>query len=247
MNQAPDPRRPQLYRELIEFVRLDVQGERSASRRRMFGVFLWCFLLPAVCSAAALLMVKYHVLPLRARASLDWVVLVFPVAYSLYILGSEVLAPLPAVARRGGTANVLGQSLKDTEWRARVCEAMSKTVRATPEEWRWMVESFRLDLEAIQYRTRYLTGLAGAVFFLLMQGIDTLGGDTPVDNPETWRKNPLMGWLETSSNDLSQLVGLSLFLLLLYLSGSQTYYSLKRYLGCAELTLLERGGTEPRD
>lgn len=233
-------RNPQLYRELIEYVRTDVQSERHLVNRRMFSVFVWCFLLPAIVSAVALLLIKFRILPLRTRAVLDWIVLVFPVAYSLYVLGSEVLAPMPAMFRRGGTSNVLGQSLKDTEWRERVCAGMKKAVNASPAEWRWLVESLRLDLDAIQYRTRYLTGLAGGVFFLLMQGIDSLG-ETPVENPETWLKNPLMGWLESSSNDLSQFVGLSLFLLLLYLSGSQTYYSLKRYLGCAELNLISQG------
>lgn len=234
-----DTRNTQLYRELIDFVRLDVQSERHLVNRRMFSVFIWCFLLPAMASAAALLLIKFHILPLRTRAVLDWIVLVFPVAYSLYVLGSEVLAPMPAMFRRGGASSVLGQSLKDTEWRERVCSDMRKAIKASPGEWRWLLESFRLDLDAIQYRTRYLTGLAGGVFFLLMQGIDSLG-ETPVENPGTWHKNPLMGWLESSSNDLSQFVGLSLFLLLLYLSGSQTYYSLKRYLGCAELNLISR-------
>jgi hypothetical protein len=236
--REPEARNPQLYRELIEFISLDVQSERHLVNRRMFGVFVWCFLLPAIVSAMALLLIKFKVLPLRTRAVLDWIVLVFPVAYSLYILGSEVLAPIPARFRRGSAANVLGQSTKDIEWRTRVCAGMQKAVNATPAEWRWMVESLRIDLDAIQYRTRYLTGLAGAVFFLLMQGIDSLGGETVIENPATWQKNTLMAWIESSSNDLSQFVGLSLFLLLLYLSGSQTYYSLRRYLGCAELNLV---------
>ena len=47
-----------------------------------------------------------------------------------------------------------------------------------------------------------------------------------------------MGWIESSSNDFSQLVGLRLFLLLLYLSGNQTYHSLMRYLHCAELNII---------
>jgi len=226
-----------LYRELIEFVRADVQSERHQVNRRMFSVFFWCFLIPAIASVGVLLLIKFHILPRRARGFLDWMALIFPISYSLYILSSEVLAQVPAVFRRGGTSNVLGQSLRDTEWRERVCEAMQKSVNAAPEDWRWLVASLRIDLAAIQYRTRYLTALAGAVFFLLMQGIDTLGEVTS-DTPPVWGKNPIMGWIESSSNDFSQLVGLSLFLLLLYLSGNQTYHSLMRYLNCAELNIL---------
>ena len=226
-----------LYRELIEFVRTDVQSERHQVNRRMFSVFFWCFLIPAIASVGVLLLIKFHILPHRARGFLDWMALIFPISYSLYILSSEVLAQVPAVFRRGGTANVLGQSLKDTEWRERVCEAMKRSVHATAEDWPWLVATFRIDLSAIQYRTRYLTALAGAVFFLIMQGIDTLG-DVTSEAPAVWSKNPLMGWIESSSNDFSELVGLSLFLLLLYLSGNQTYHSLMRYLHCAELNIL---------
>ena len=38
-----------------------------------------------------------------------------------------------------------------------------------------------------------------------------------------------------SESDSLQFVGLGLFLILLYLSGNQTYHSLRRYLVCAEL------------
>jgi hypothetical protein len=229
-----------VYRDFVEFVRTDVQSERSRVNRRMFNVFFWCFLIPALASAAFLLLIKFHVLPRRARGMLDWMALIFPISYSLYILSSEVLAQVPAVFRKGGTSNVLGQSLKDTEWRERVCESMVRHVQASPDEWRWVVASFRIDLQAIQYRTRYLTALAGAVFFLLMQGIDTLGEVTSDIPAAVWNKNPLMGWIESSSNDFSQLVGLALFLLLLYLSGNQTYHSLNRYLNCAELNLISQ-------
>lgn len=236
-DRAGISRNHELYRDLIEFVKHDVQRERSQVNRRMFNVFLWCFLLPAAASIAFLLLIKFHILPRRARGILDWMALIFPISYSLYILSSEVLAQMPAVFRKGGTSNVLTQSLKETAWRERVCEGMKKSVQATPEEWRWLVASFRIDLSAIQNRTRYLTALAGAVFFLLMQGIDTLG-EVTADNPATWNKNPLMGWLESSSNDFSQFIGLALFLVLLYLSGNQTYHSLMRYLGCVELNNL---------
>jgi hypothetical protein len=230
-------RNPDLYRELIEFIRMDVQRERHQVNRRMFNVFIWCFVLPAAVSAADLILIKFHILPRSFRAYMDWMMLLFPVSYSLYVLGSEVLAQVPATFKRGGLASALGQSLNQLEWRERVCEAMLRSVPGNAEDWKWLVASFRMDLQAMQHRTRYLTALAGAVFFLLMQGIDTIGGPS-TDGPTVWNKNPLIGWLESSSNDISQLVSLSLFLVLLYLSGSQTYHSLVRYLRCAELNLL---------
>ena len=115
---------------------------------------------------------------------------------------------------------------------------MGRAIQAKKGDWAWLIANFKVDLEAMQQRTRYLTALAGAVFFLLMQGIDSIGGSEH-EGPVSWSKNPLMGWIESSSNDVGQLVALALFLVLLYLSGIQTYHSLRRYLHCAELNLLE--------
>lgn len=223
----------------MEFVRADIQRERHQVNRRMFSVFFWCFALPALVSATILLLIKFHIFPRNVRNYLDWMVLIFPISYSLYILSSEVISQIPAAFRRGGVANILGQSLKQAEWRERVCDSMQKSIHANVEQWHWVVENFRIDLRTLQNRTRYLTALAGAVFFLLMQGIDAIGDSAP-ETPYGWNKNPILGWIESSSNDISQLVGLTLFLVLLYLSGSQTYHSLARYLHCAELNLLSK-------
>ena len=57
----------------------------------MFSVFLWCFLMPVAISIVGLLLIKVGVFPRKARTNLDWLILVFPVLYSLYILSSEVL------------------------------------------------------------------------------------------------------------------------------------------------------------
>jgi hypothetical protein len=229
--------RQELYRAFIEFIRNDSQRERSAVNRRMLGVALWCFVLPTLVALSVLLLVKWNVLPPRARGFLDWLVLVFPVTYSVYFLSSEVLREVPAAFRRGGIANTLGQSLKEGEWRERVCEGMRRSLHASGDDWTWLTASFRMDLDSLQYRNRYLTALGGAVFFLIMQGIDSI---TDTDKT-TWIRDSVLGWVEAASySDLSQYVGLALFLVLLYLSGSQNYHSLQRYMHCAELLALER-------
>ena len=222
----------EIYQSFVEFVSNDIQHERRLVNRRMLNVFIWCFFLPAFISASILLLVKLKILPPRMRNQLDWLVLILPIFYSLYILSSEVLAQVPSAFRKGGIATTLVQSVREGEWRERVVEAMNRTVTASASDWSWIIASFRIDLEAMQYRTRYLTALAGAVFFLLMQGIDSL---TDGDSKTTFVKTSILGWVETSTNDLTQFVGLALFLVLLYLTGSQTYHSLKRYLNCAEL------------
>lgn len=227
--------RSELYQNFIEFIANDVQRERHLTNRRMLSVFFWCFFLPALISVTILLLVKFGILPKSTRNYLDWLVLILPIIYSLYFLSSEVITQVPRALRKGGMASTLAQSLKEGEWRERVCEGMKKDVSATAEEWSWMIASFKMDLQAMEYRTKYLTALAGAVFFLLMQGIDSISDE---GSKVTWVKSSIFGWVETSSNDFTQFVGLALFLVLLYLSGSQTSQSLKRYLNCAELVKL---------
>jgi hypothetical protein len=237
--------RPELYRDFMEFIQDDIQHERSLVHRRMFNVLLWCFLLPALVSALLLMLVKMGAIPRSARGYLDWLVLIFPVSYSLYILGSEVLNQVPAAFRRGGVSTTLGQALKDMQWRTRVCEAMNRAFPGVvSEEWSWVIFNYRTDLEALQSRNKYMTALAGAVFFLIMQGIDSISGDA---EHVVWEKNPIFGWIESNTNDLSQFVGLGLFLVLLYVSGNQTYHSLSRYLRCAELNLQDSIQVEEKE
>lgn len=236
--------RQELYRDFIEFISLDLKKERSEVNRRMMNVFFWCFLVPTVSSISILVLIKMKVMPRTARNFLDWIVLIAPVCYSLYILSSEVLAPLRKVFKKGSGMITLQQSLKEGEWRERTCESMAKTILAKPEEWDWIVASFKIDLQEMQYRTKYLTALGGSVFFLIMQGIDSL---TDGEGKVSWIKTSVLGWIETSSNDMSQYVGLTLFLVLLYLSGSQTDQSLKRYLNCAELMVRSRNSKNNRE
>jgi hypothetical protein len=226
------------YRAFLEFVGNDVQRERHRANRRMLSVFLWCFLVPAIMTVIILLLVKIGWLPRRARANVDWLILIFPVLYSVYILGSEVLTGIPSIFRRGGLATSLKQAQTEGEWRDRACETLRSQCSFSLSEWEWVIQSFRIDLEKMMNRTKYLTALAGAVFFLVMQGIDSL-----TDAPETAIRNPLMLWLE-ASNGISQLMALALFLVLLYLSGNQTYHSLLRYLNCAELVVLQNRGRD---
>ena len=225
------------YDSFLKFVSDDIQGERKLANRKIRSAFIWCFLLPAALSVTMLLLIKFKFLPSSVRSYLDWTVLIFPVAYSLYILGSEALHELPQAFRRGGVAASLGAAFRESAWRERVCGEMHKIHGIPHSSWKWITESFRIDLRKLQYRTRYLTALAGAVFFLIMHGIDTLGGD---DSKVVWLKNPVLDWMESSSSAVSQLVGLSLFLLLLYLSGNQTYHALERYLDSAELLANEK-------
>jgi hypothetical protein len=223
-----------IYRSFLEYVGTDIQSERRKVNRRMFGVFLWCFVIPAVVSLVLLTLVRLNILPSSLKIYRDRFILVFPVLYSLYILGSEVIRGVPSIFRKGGVATTLFQSVKEGEWRDRVSTEMSQKINATADDWRWVAASFQMDLQTLQERNRFLTALAGAVFYLLMQGIDVLGNS---ESGSVFSRGGLFA-LESISNDFSQIVALILFLVLLYLSGNQTYRALVRYLHSAKLVAM---------
>ena len=225
------------YQIFLDFIAEDIRKESYLTSRRLLGVFFWCFLVPACLSIAILILVRVQVLPPRMRASLDWLLLVFPVLYSLYILGSEVLAQLPFLLKKGGAAVALKQAFKESRWRDRVSQGLRSSLgELKKDECEWMILQFSIDLEAMRYRTKYLTALAGAVFFMIMQGIDSLA-DAPEES---------VGWIKIlgpgkmqwfTSNNQMQFVGLGLFLVLLYLSGNQSTRTYQKYLDCARLNL----------
>lgn len=222
----------ELYQAFVEFIANDLQTERRRINRKMFSVFLWCFLMPVAIIFVILLLVKFRLVPRSFRSYLDWLILVLPVIYSLYVLGSEVLVQVPEAFRKGGLATTLGQAVKEGQWRNSVSDSMERAVTANAEEWSWIIASFKMDLQMMLYRTRYLTALAGAVFFLLTQGIDTIADH---EEKVITMRTSILTWAQNSAYDFSQNIALALFLVLLYLSGSQTYHTLSRYLNCAEL------------
>lgn len=227
----PSRSRQEIYRSFIDFIVRDFQTERRAANRRMFNVLLWCFIAPAIGSAVLLLLMKAHILAPSTKGYLQWLVLLFPISYSIYILSSEVISELPGAYRRGGIASTLNQAVKDAEWRERTCESLRSSAELSSADWDWVSTSFRIDLERLQSRNKYLTALAGVVFFFIMQGIDSLGD---AEEKISWIKSP-MGWIEAPSDNWYQFVGLAMFLVLFYLSGHQTYQALLRYWNCADL------------
>jgi hypothetical protein len=225
----------ELYRRFMDYVQADIQQERRLVNRRMFSVFFWCFIVPTVTATILMFLIKIGLLPRRIGHYMDWLIVVFPVAYALYVLSLDVLRELPAAIRRGGMASLIDRAVDEEEWRSRVCLEMKQRFFKTdaPDEWRRLLRGFEIDLAAMLQRTRYITALAGAVFFLLLQGIDSLDAKSDL----TLTPSSILSWFENSSSSLYQFVGLGLFLVLLYLSGSRPHQTLSRYYHCASLLL----------
>lgn len=220
-------RRRSIYRRYLEFIQASHQKDRLDVSRRMRSVFVWCFLAPVVTDVLVIVLVNLGILPRAFRGYQEWILLIFPVIYSLYFLGSQVLSGVPAAFRRGGIGVNLGQAAREAEGRVDVCTAMEKELVWPEDDWQWVIANADEDLERMQMRTRHLTALAGAVFFLLMQGIDSLTNENSFTVPA----------VDPTATTSSQWIGLALFLLLLYLSGQQTAQSLRRYLTCARLVV----------
>jgi hypothetical protein len=232
----------ELYQSFIEFVKRDIQGERRLMNRRIFGVFLWCFVIPAILTLGFVLGLRLGTIPLRFGHYADWIIVAFPVAYTLHVLSFDLLREIPTAYRRGGVAATLGRAFEEARWRERVCDDLRAQLLLPSADhphsrrhWAWLVKTFDTDLVNLQHRTRYLTALAGSVFFLLLKGLDFLDLPTPMAHPSGY----ILGWFESSSSNVAQFTGLALFLVLLYLSGNQAYVSLSRYLHCLELIEVE--------
>ncbi len=220
-------RRRLVYRTYLEFVQSANQRDRLDVNRRMRSVLVWCFLAPVFVVALVILLVNYGILPRVFRSYQDWIILIFPVLYSLYFLGSQVLSGIPEAFRRGGFALTLGQAAREADWRIDVMATMEEKLDWSRDDWSWVIMNAEEDHDRMQMRIRHLTALAGAVFFLIMQGIDSLTADgTSLSGIST----QLAGGPSSS-----EWIGLALFLLLLYLSGQQNVQTLRRFLACARL------------
>ncbi len=223
---ALSDRRRSVYGKYLEFVHAANTKDQMDVNRRIRSVFVWCFLIPVIVVALVLTLVNRGILPRVFRSYQDWILLVFPVLYSLYFLSSQVLTGIPNAFRKGGFGLTLGQASREADWRIQHCESMEKELGLLPEEWSWVISNVEEDLERLQMRTRHLTALAGAVFFLIMQGIDSLTFDAPTYPAAV---------PDLTGSSSSQWLGLVLFLLLLYLSGQQNVQTIRRFLGCARL------------
>tara|TARA_Y100000590_G_scaffold467963_1_gene648785 strand:+ start:961 stop:1665 length:705 start_codon:yes stop_codon:yes gene_type:complete len=222
-----------IYSEFLKFVAQDIQIERGILKRRMFSVFLWCFVLPALSYLFVVLSIRLGWLSLRWLFVSDWLLLGFPLVYSLYFLGSEVLWGMRLVVKQGGVNATLKDLEQDTYWRVDTSEKMSIQITAEKDLWKTIYFNFKKDLERMRYRSKYLTVFSAAIFFLIMKGIDVLEPESPVNTQ--WNAQSFLLWIDQMGGSLNQVVAVFFFLVLLFLSSSEMIHRLEKYLDCAEL------------
>lgn len=215
-----DPRQAK-YVEFMKFIQAHNNRDRLIVSRKLFSFVLWCFIAPALVSVLIIVLSNSGVIPKSSRAYLDGVMLVFPVLYSLYFVGVQLLSGVPKVYREGGFAQSLGQALTEYSWRVSVLKEFKPTPAWSKTDWSWVIQNLEIDIHRLETRAKYLTGLAGSVFFLIMQGIDALTMDAQS--------------FALADSGPAQWVGLALFLTLFYISSLHTPQNLQRYLSAARL------------
>jgi len=229
----------ELYNAFLGYVSTDIQKERKSTNRRMLSIFIWCVVIPVLVYVALMVLVVTKTVGPSARQYVGIAVLAVPICYALFVLGSDILRYVPELYRRGGVAKDLGQLGKDAEWRQNHCQSLEKALDAQPSQWAWICSNFRMDLRKMSYRNGYMTIFAGGILYFFMQGIDLIGGEDFA--PVQWIQTP-MGWVEQSSNNPLQFVGLAFVCVFVYLSGTQNHQILLRYLDIAELILAGKRG-----
>ncbi len=216
----------ELYARFLRAIEQENSKDRFLSAKRMRTFFFWCLGVPLVVFLAATILIRVGAFPSSLRGALGWILILFPVLYSVFFLFSEVIRDAPRVLRLGGVGNVLGQFEREQLWRQAVTDQLRSQVGGVPAQWMEITRLFRADLDSLRDRYRYLSVLSGAVFFFLMTGLDVLE-DLP--RATTAADGPL-GYFS-----------LLVFSLLFYLSGTQSVRILSRFLPCAES--LSKGAT----
>lgn len=221
------------YKAWIHFIQEQNKNQRRVFNQRMISVFFWCFLAPVIVFVLMMILVQKGILPSGARGYLDWLILIFPVVYSLYFLGAEVLKDLPSFFKKGSLSSTLSTALNETKWREEVVVKAKKKIDVDFETWDWISENFKMDINAMRNRNRFLTALAGAVFFLILQGIDVL--EPNAIEPLQVTPQSFFIVIYDAIGQVAKLISMIFVLVLLYLSGSQLVVTLERYGNCLEL------------
>jgi hypothetical protein len=227
--------RVDLYKDFLNLVERENRREQSVVNRRIMAVFLWCFILPVICAVMMLILIHLNVVPRHFRSKMDWIILGFPISYAIYFLTSELIRDLPNFFKRGGMTNILKQSHKDFVWRERTIEAIRSLSGIQSSDWKWIAKNYEVDLNGMAFRVKYLTFFAAAVFFLILQGFDSIPSEfvysvEPVVTPKLFYH-----WFDSVLNKLLEFASLGIFLGLFYLSGMQSHRNLDRYRECLEL------------
>ncbi len=218
------------YAAILLWIQEDLRKDRFAVHRRIFMILLWCLILPAIIASLLMVGIRLGWLPADWKRFLDWVTVMFPAGFALYVFVTEVATGFPAWIRVGGLGGVLKQIQQESEWRASARERVAAKFKLSPSAWLVVAKRYEADLKQVQFRTNFLVGLGSAVFFILLQGLDLASETDP--RPLAVEGPKLLIHLVTLWNEtFTRITSLGIFSVLLYLSGVQMVATLRRYIG----------------
>ncbi len=204
-----------------------MSNTRNLVNRKVFGLVLWCLVIPAILSIAMYGLRKFQIL--TTLRYVDTILFLPPFLFTVFYLW-PTFRDLPRVFRMGGLGSLLEESAGEVRWSEETTLRMSQELPLTPSEWK--VISFHLSeqIKRMESKNFYLSSLVAVVLFFMYQFLDIGGGVEGV--PEEGVLGVFKTWVEQISQWGAQVFGIILFSLLFFLSGYQLQKHLIRYETC---------------
>jgi len=206
-----------------------MSNTRSLVNRKVFGLVLWCLVIPSVLSLLLYGLRRFQILV--ADRYVDIVLFLPPFLFTLFSLW-PTFRRLPRTFRMGGFGAILEESAIEVRWSEETAMRMNQELGFTSSEWSLISFHLSEQIEQARSKNRHLSALVAVVFFFMYQFLD-IGGGGEVSR-ESGVLGILNGWVDQLSQWGSQILGIILFSLLFYLSGLQLQKYLIRYAGCVK-------------
>ena len=217
------------YSQFVNWVQTDMKKDRAVVNRKVFSVVVWCLLFPIVVSGILYFLRKYLIIG-QVRY-FDQIIFFPPFVYAMYSIWPTLRA-IPRVFRKGGLGAILEESTREVEWREKTAENLQQDLKLTPKEWESIAFHLEQDLLRMNEQNRYMTILSAVVLFFMFQFLD-LGGGSDVMR-EAGNPGLVKAWVDQFSQWSIQVMSLTLFSSLFYLSGLQFQRYLNRYWVCVK-------------
>lgn len=223
------------FKMLAEWIQTDLQSDRKAMNKKILNVVLWCLGYPTLLVVLLLLIRRLNFFYLDRY--FDYIVF-FPPAIYIIISIWPMLREVPTVFKKGGISAHLDETTQEIKWREARTSKMIQDLKLNPLEWQQIQFHLKNEIERFREQNRYMTILTGSVLFLLFQFLD-LGNPDPAF---VYSKNPqslAAFWVNQFSQWSVQVFSLIIFVVLFYLSGTQSQRILSRYLVCIDKIVLD--------
>jgi hypothetical protein len=223
------------YNKFCDWVQNDLSKDRLLVNRKIFGVVLWCLILPMIMTTLLYMIRKLQLIDLERYT--DFFIFLPPLVYVLFSLW-PTLRDMPRVFKKGGFVALLEDSQREVKWREETTLRLMSDLKFTQTEWKWLEFHLKNDLDRIRDHNRYLTILAGVVLFFMFQFLD-FGSSADIAFDKIEPQIMVRVWIDQFAQWSVQFFSVMVFSSLFYLSGLQFHRHLVRYWVCVQRISLE--------